>query len=102
MSLQSAILFAEKTSTNLDFRKRVESCPDVEKLHEFIVKEGFDFKGKELKEAYEILKKRYNDSLSNGELSDDELEKVTGGIISVWLPCGNSSTSSECVMMNGK
>ena len=101
MSLESAILFAEKTSTNLEFRERVEACPDVEQLHEFIVKEGFDFKGKELKEAYETLEKQYNEKC-NGELSDDELEKVTGGIISVWLPCGNSSTSSECVMMNGK
>ena len=84
MSLESAKLFIEKMKTDSEFREKVVALKTKEERKSFVKNEGFDF----TKEEFEQVKKEYiNKAKSEGELSDEDLEKVAGGWIMCGMPC---------------
>lgn len=91
MSIESAKKFREKMNTDLEFGRKVMSFEDVEGFLEFIVKEGFDFTGEELKKADEELDKE-----AVGELGLDELELVAGGTTTMFPPCTPTAKYAYC------
>lgn len=74
MSIESAKLFIKKINSNLDFSNKVAEFGDTKEFWDFIVKEGFEFTGKELEEADIVVSEG-----NNQELSDDNLAKICGG-----------------------
>jgi predicted ribosomally synthesized peptide with nif11-like leader len=72
MSLESAKAFMERMKTDADFNKKVIECKDQEARMAFAKSAGYDF----TKEDMDLLK---------AELSDEELESVTGGYNSCYL-----------------
>lgn len=90
MSIESAKEFRKKMKADLGFCQNVMSYEDVEEFLEFVVKEGFDFTGQELKIASEELDKE-----ANGELGMDELELVGGGC-AMFAPCTPRTPYSYC------
>lgn len=52
--------------------EKAKSCKSEEELASLAKKEGFEMSEEEIKETFETLNKK-------GELSDDELDKVSGG-----------------------
>ena len=68
MSIESAKAFLERVENDEDFRNSVGEIATTEQRMEFVKKAGFDF----TKEEIEKL---------TSELSDEQLEKVHGGII---------------------
>ncbi len=91
MSIESAKSFREKMNTDPVFGQKVFSFEDVEALMEFIVKEGFDFTGEELRKVNEEI-----DNRADGELGMDELELVAGGASTMFPPCTPTSRYSYC------
>ncbi len=94
MSLESAKAFREKMEMDLEFGVKVMELETVEALKAFILEEGYEFTGVELKEV--------NDVFYNKELNEDELENVVGGIIAIYPPCIGGSTSPFCQIQRGK
>ena len=68
MSKESAQAFAEKMKANSEFARTVRECGTLEDVQALIREAGYDFTREEL------------DSLG-GELTDDELDQVSGGKI---------------------
>lgn len=68
MSMESAKAFVERMKTDADFAQRVTACKSPESRIQLAKAEGFDFTSEEVKEASE-------------ELSEDDLELVSGGSI---------------------
>lgn len=91
MGIESAKKFRKKMNTDPVFCHKVMSFEDVEGFLEFIVKEGFDFTGEELKKANEEL-----DNEADGELGLDELELVAGGGATMFPPCTPTAKYSYC------
>lgn len=91
MSIESAKKFREKMNTDYEFGCKVMSFEDIEGLQEFIVKEGYDFTGEELRKVNEELDKGVA-----GELGMDELELVAGGISIMFPPCTHDSKQPYC------
>lgn len=91
MSIESAKKFKKKMNADPGFCHKVMSYEDVEEFLEFIVKEGFDFTGQELKIASEELDKE-----ADGELGMDELELVAGGCCTMFPPCTPTTPYSYC------
>lgn len=73
MSIESAKLFSKRMDEDLEFEKKVNSIETVEELKAFIIENGYDFNGKEFKEVTELS--------YGSELTEDELDNVTGGRI---------------------
>ena len=67
MSISSAKDFMEKMKNDKEFAKKINEFKNPTELQGFVTKAGFDFTKEEL------------NSLST-ELSDDDLEKVAGGV----------------------
>ncbi|MEN6462097.1 MAG: Nif11-like leader peptide family natural product precursor [Syntrophomonas sp.] len=80
MSIHSAKKFIERMKTDEDFAKKVIACKDSEERLAFVKMEGFDFT------SAEITQKA-------GELSDEELERVSGGYI-----CGQKWCSGDVLI----
>ncbi|MDD2190260.1 MAG: Nif11-like leader peptide family natural product precursor [Eubacteriales bacterium] len=91
MSIESAKKFRKKMNTDPEFGRKVMSFEGVEGFLEFIVKEGFDFTGEELREVNEEIYKGVD-----GELGLDELELVAGGVSTMLPPCTPQSTMPYC------
>ena len=68
MSKESAQAFAEKMKVDSEFARTVSECGTLDDVQALIRESGFDFTREEL------------DSLG-GELTDDELDQVSGGKI---------------------
>lgn len=68
MSKESAQAFAEKMKVDSEFARTVRECGTLDDVQALIRERGFDFTREEL------------DSLG-GELTDDELDQVSGGKI---------------------
>lgn len=68
MSIHSAKNFIERMKTDEDFAKKVIAFKDSEERLAFVKMEGFDFTSDEINQTA-------------GELSDEELERVSGGYI---------------------
>lgn len=73
MSIESAKLFSKRMDEDSEFEKKVNSIETVEALKAFMAQEGYDFNGKEFNEVMELS--------YGSELSEDELDNVTGGRI---------------------
>lgn len=73
MSIESAKLFSKRMDDDSEFEKKVNSIETVEELKAFMAQEGYDFNGKEFNEVIELS--------YGSELSEDELDNVTGGRI---------------------
>ena len=68
MSIESAKAFLERVEDDEDFRKSVGEIATTEQRMEFVKGAGFDFTKEEIVKL-------------TSELSDEQLEKVHGGII---------------------
>ncbi len=66
MSIESAKAFLERIKNDEDFKKELEEPASAEERINFVKAQGFDF----TKEEINLLK---------GELSDEELDVVSGG-----------------------
>ncbi|MEO5355700.1 MAG: Nif11-like leader peptide family RiPP precursor [Nitrospirae bacterium YQR-1] len=69
MSVESAIKYIEKLSSDMEFRNKVEAVKDKEVRNKIIKEAGFDFTEAELKQI----------TLKSTELSEKHLEKIAGG-----------------------
>lgn len=77
MSIESAKAYIERMKTDKEFANRFNECKDVEACVVFVKTAGYEFTAKEIKQAI-------------GVLSDNDLDKVTGGD-GVFLPPRPSS-----------
>jgi predicted ribosomally synthesized peptide with nif11-like leader len=66
MSIESAKAFLERVKNDEDFRNSVGEITTTEERMEFVKKAGFDFTKEEIEKF-------------TSELSDEELDKVSGG-----------------------
>ena len=66
MSIESAKAFIERMKTDEAFANQVESRKDKEERMKFVSEQGFNFSEQEVQQLAK-------------ELSDDDLESVTGG-----------------------
>lgn len=71
MSIESAKEFRKKMEYDLEFAEKVNVIETLEELKAFILEAGYDFTVEEFKEV--------NKAMDNKELSEDELENVSGG-----------------------
>lgn len=71
MSIESAKAFLERMRNDEDFKKELEEQASAEARVNFVKAQGFDF----TKEDINLLK---------GELSDEELDVVSGGQRRCW------------------
>ena len=77
MSIESARAFVEKMKTDQEFARQVVDKQDKEARIKFALAEGFTFTPEEVNQV-------------SSELSNEDLEKVTGGtawrecVISIW------------------
>ena len=78
MSIESAKLFIDKMKADEDFAKQVNEFKDSSARMAFVKAEGFEFSAEEIAEA-------------KGELSDEELEAVSGG--SAFHRCNSPATT---------
>jgi predicted ribosomally synthesized peptide with nif11-like leader len=69
MSIESAQAFLERMKTDEEFAKKISECKDVESHIALVNEEGFDFTKEE------VL------GLLQSELTDEELEGVSGGTV---------------------
>ncbi|WP_366923919.1 Nif11-like leader peptide family natural product precursor [Metallumcola ferriviriculae] len=68
MSVESAKKFLEKVKNDEDFKNKLSGLKNEQERLDFSKAEGFDFSVAELTEA------------NGGELSDNDLDEVAGGI----------------------
>ncbi len=66
MSIESAKAFVERMNTDDDFRKELDEKSTPEDRMQFVKANGFDFSKEELEQV-------------KSELSDEELESLSGG-----------------------
>ena len=66
MSIESAKAFIERLKTDEEFRERVKDAADKETRIALVNAEGFDFSEEDIKAV-------------KSELSDDELQAISGG-----------------------
>ncbi len=72
MSIESAKAFMERVVNDEDFRKEVGEIATAEERMAFVTAAGFDFTKEELENVQEKM-----------QLTEDELKKVSGGIVNV-------------------
>jgi predicted ribosomally synthesized peptide with nif11-like leader len=82
MSSESAKVFIERLRTDEEFVARIKACPDADARLALARTEGFDFTPAEI-------------TAQAGELSDDELDGVAGGVFD-GLPCFTDSIINTC------
>jgi predicted ribosomally synthesized peptide with nif11-like leader len=78
MSIENAQLFYVRVSTDKEFRTQLEQTETVEERQQIIQTAGYEFTAEE----WEIAKRQIlatSDS-SEGELSEEELTTVSGGV----------------------
>ena len=78
MSVESAKDFLKKYAKDGDFRAKLEGAASNEDRKKMTKDAGFDFTKEELKEAMG----------GSAELSDEDLEKVSGGNAPEWVAVG--------------
>jgi len=78
MSMESAKSFIERMKTDEEFSKRVTSCKNVDIRKKYVNEAGFSF----TKEELELVK---------SELSDEDVERLAGGLSGDGYQCAYDS-----------
>jgi predicted ribosomally synthesized peptide with nif11-like leader len=76
MSIENAKAFYERMSTDEAFRNQYQNATTDDERRQFLMVAGYDFTSEEWQTAVAEISKS-----SDGELSNAELESVSGGIL---------------------
>ncbi len=86
MSKEETKVFLERIKNDEEFAKKILSLESSNELDNFLQGEGFNLNTDNIKEL-------------NDELSDTELESITGGFVNLWKKCNSKHCNKQVLFL---